>query len=145
LGIGYPDFFGQSIFLSYGVTQRSSFLTGVGAGSVKDIHDISAKGLLQYLKVFITPDLFDGNISSQIYIDDTLVTDWEYQYLFTDYRGRQKDVGYKCTYIDLSSGVIILELKGQLTFSSNIRVTLNNACGSSVAVRSELIYTEVVQ
>lgn len=145
MGIGYPDFFGQSIFLKYGVTKQKNI-------SQKMVNeDETNTDLLVNAKGKIT-----GGYITLYNIDITDI--WAIQLLLDGQSSAQQTnnapyfdylnslINYPLVIVreNYSTGVIVIELQGEVTFDESAALWISSLNGS-FNFNAQICYTEVIE
>lgn len=141
---GYPDFFGQSIFLKYGPFKTEWAEVTVDNVSTADIVSIETKGTIQGGYLF-TNDADAGKEDSVILeIDGIEIVKTAFQYLFL--YGYDLNIYAPIILVeyDRDSPVFTVLLKDKIPFDTSVVLAYKNVGFNDVTVEAAIYYQEVI-
>lgn len=146
MGVGYPDFFGQSIFLSYGITKNiNEYAQLLSSGNYVDLCLVESKGKVSNGWINIRKNTMSYDYTIQIWIDGYLACEFNTVIIDLFNLWDVQDYPIVARFFDASKGNLSLGIKGDITFSNSIFIRIKNDTSSIISVSAELNYTEVVR
>ena len=119
---GYPDFFGQSIFLQYGTPSKYGGALSVPAGATVEVLSYLGKGILYSMMVTVYGLSDNRNDNVGLYIDGNTIS-----YANPRNNFHQFSRNYITGSVGVSSWNYVTDelqviLKGPLSFSSSVKI-----------------------
>ena len=144
MGVGYPDYFGQSIFLSYGITKQEIVnQKTVNSDATDTSLQVNTKGKLTGGYIIVYDLLVTTQFLIQILVDTSSNAQMTNLSLWGDNLHELKKYPIICVNKDLVNGINVYQLTGDITFSNNISLWVT-AYVNALKYHAQFLYTEVV-
>lgn len=145
MGIGYPDFFGQSVFLKYGVTKQKNISQKmVNEDETNTDLLVNAKGKIT--GGYIT--LYNIDITDiwaiQLLLDGQSSAKQTNKAPYFDYLNSLINYPLVIVQENYSTGIIVIELQGEVTFDESAALWISSLNGS-FNFNAQICYTEVIE
>lgn len=142
---GYPDFFGQGIYLKYGPMQRMGLTTiTVNPGATEETKLTGVKGTFVSGHVAIYSATDPVNVTITFYLDSVAMmsgTIWQY------FHNRPKGVIYgpfEVSRYDREQKDYVISLVHPISFDDGMRIVLANADSAILTWNTDFYYSRVI-
>ena len=137
---GYPDYFGQSIFMKYGSAQRAAYDGYVTANTENNIITISGKGRLYGGYLYTDQGTNQKNDRVRVYVDGVMIFSLMWEGLYTQNTTTGTPSPVSLTRYDIGSQGFAMVFGGNITFDSELKITYGEYGGYTPRVGSEIYY-----
>jgi len=141
---GYPDFFGQSIFLKYGIYNIESDFAIVVAGTRPTIVEVEAKGLLQGGFIYTNDVDALSSDNPYLYIDGVDIIEKTWSGMFNANFGNNPYTPVVLMSYDVDTPAYGLFFQNQIPFETSLTIKYKKVLGGNVLVTGALYYQELI-
>ena len=133
MGVGYPDYFGHSIFLTYGITKRkveSNVVINDGLGKSICLIETKGKLLTGYCHIYWSNVV--GNILIQLLADSCFAVEFNTATALTSGLWDMTEHFFSPFYLNYNEKRFSISFKGDITFSNTLLIGITNNSGGNI-------------